>query len=56
MSKRHKTRDNKNLLKLQLIKKENSKNNLEFKGQKLKPEFKNFQSNYILIIVITQTK
>lgn len=56
MSKKHKTRDNKNLLKLQLIKKENSKNNLEFKGQKLKLEFKNFQSNYILIIVITQTK
>ena len=32
-----------------MSKKKDYKNNLEFKGQKLKQEFKNFQSNYLII-------
>ena len=51
MNKRLRIKDNKSLLKLLSNKKENFKNSLEWKEQRLKREFKSFQS--ILFIIFS---
>lgn len=56
MNKRLRIKDNKSLQKLLSNKKENFKNSLEWKEQRLKREFKSFQSILFIILVITQTK